>query len=53
MSISFSLRVRPSPEQALQGFSMMRPSPWHARHGCTLTNWPKTDRCTMRSSPDP
>ena len=52
-SISRSDRTRPSPEQTSQGRSMTRPSPRQPRHGWTLTNWPKTERWTWRSSPEP
>ena len=52
-SISRSSLTRPSPWQLAHASSIILPSPPHARHGATDTNWPKTDRWTCRSSPDP
>src|SRR5207249_1054357 len=51
--ISRSLRSRPSPRQRAQTLSTVLPAPPHRGQVETLTNRPKTDCCTCRTSPRP
>src|SRR6267154_1618335 len=51
--ISSCWRTRPSPEHLGHADSTMVPSPWQRSHVVTLMSWPKRDRCTERTWPEP